>query len=797
VAPRSPTVTVVVLNYNGVHHLETCFTSLSRLDYPPDRLEVMLVDNGSTDGSVAYVEDQFPNIRVLAIGENLGFAAGNNRGASQARGDHVVFLNNDMHVDPGFLVGLEEAMQSDREAVSAAAKILNWDGTKYDFAGATSNFAAYGGQVGYGQEYDPGRFTEIEPVLFACGGAMLVDRRVFLEAGGFDESYFAFYEDVDLGWRLWLLGHKVLFAPNALAFHRHHGTIGSTPAFRKELLYRRNSLLTVIKNYDDRNLGRVLPATLLALAAGVVDSAVRAGKLDLASFASPNLVPPDDAPLVLDKRTASTLVALHEIAHDLPSLFDKREQIQARRRRSDEELAVLLQPFVPMIPATSPDVVSAAVDGFGVLDIFANAPRRVLVVSPDILPFAGLPTVGSALRAWGIAEGLRSKGHDVRMTMPREAVERFPGRVPPEAERTAWDAGNLFEQVLAALPDVVVICGWPPAAFLYQHPGVPVVLDQAGPHLIEREFAEFGDPAENAEQKLAALSIADYFTCSGARQFEYFSRWLERAGWSERDIRERAASIPFSIDPRLPERQDSDELTFVYGGIFLPWQDPSRALKVVVEELERRDRGKLQLLGGKHPWGRIDTGVFDDLYAQLGQSDRVAVSEFLPYDELGSIYSRAHVAVDLMLRNRERELAFSTRTVVYLWYGLPVIHSDYSELSEYIREYDAGWTVDPEDEAALRAVLEDIFENPGCTAVKGRNAQRLVQEQLTWDRTIEPLDGFVRRPSIRARAATSAYRTFAPPTLLDKIRRTFRAQGVPGLTRKAARVAKQRLTRPG
>jgi glycosyltransferase involved in cell wall biosynthesis len=127
----------------------------------------------------------------------------------------------------------------------------------------------------------------------------------------------------------------------------------------------------------------------------------------------------------------------------------------------------------------------------------------------------------------------------------------------------------------------------------------------------------------------------------------------------------------------------------------------------------------------------------------------------VPYEELVEEYRHAHVAFDLMKHNSERELAFTTRTVVYMWCGLPVVYNDYSELSEYIREYDAGWTVTPEDREAIRAVIDEIFTYPERVAERGRNAQRLVRERLNWDLTIQPMECFVRWAEIRPSADRS------------------------------------------
>ena len=120
------------------------------------------------------------------------------------------------------------------------------------------------------------------------------------------------------------------------------------------------------------------------------------------------------------------------------------------------------------------------------------------------------------------------------------------------------------------------------------------------------------------------------------------------------------------------------------------------------------------------------------------------------HDELIHRYTHAHIAMDLMERNPERELAFTTRTVEYLWCGLPVIYNDYSELSDYIREYDAGWIVNPEDKQAIADVLNNIFDHPEQVAQKSQNARRLAHERLNWKNTIMPMDNFIRHPRMRS-----------------------------------------------
>lgn len=259
----NPSVSLVVLNWNGREHLGSCLDSLAALDYPRDRLQLILCDNGSTDGSVDFVRNHFPNVEVVALDQNYGFAEGNNRAAEHATGEWLGFLNNDMHVEAGW-IGLMLAPLNDRPNLACvSSRILNWDGSAVDFVGGGVNFQGHGFQPDHGlarSDHDHAR-----PLLFACGGAMMLRRDCFVELGGFDADYFAFFEDVDLGWRLNLLGYDVWYAPEATVYHRHHGTADRVPAHKLRLLYERNALFTIYKCFDDENLAAALPASLMLL----------------------------------------------------------------------------------------------------------------------------------------------------------------------------------------------------------------------------------------------------------------------------------------------------------------------------------------------------------------------------------------------------------------------------------------------------------------------------------------------------------------------------------------------------
>jgi GT2 family glycosyltransferase len=320
VSAALPSVSVVVVNWNGRAFLSAALPSIAALDYPRELVELIVVDNGSTDGSVAWLRATWPAVRVLAYDRNLGFAAANNAAAATAAGDVLALLNNDLRVDPAWLRCMVEGMRA-TGAAAAGSRILDWEGARYDHDGAAMSFDGHGTSRRHGRCYAGEAGGLPSDALFACGAAMLVARERFLASGGFDPDYFAYFEDVDLGWRLWVEGARVVHVPAAVAYHRHHGS--GLPAERRTRLLERNALAGVVKNYDDASLARVLPAALLLVAAR--------------------------ARLAGGERAAPYRDTLARFLAELPRWRAKRAVVQASRRRPDREILPLF--VAPLRPS--------------------------------------------------------------------------------------------------------------------------------------------------------------------------------------------------------------------------------------------------------------------------------------------------------------------------------------------------------------------------------------------------------------------------------------------------------------
>src|SRR5829696_4776600 len=379
-----PSVSVIILNFNGCRHLEACFRSLIEQEYAGS-IELIMVDNGSADGSVELMRAQFPQVRLIINPQNVGFAPAVNQAARVAGGDYLALLNNDARAAPDWLAQLVELAERRREegVACVASRVLGWDGETIDFIMGSVNFHGFGAQPYFRIPADrlhPGE----EQLLFANGGAMLVDRTVFLQIGGLDDDYFAYFEDVDLGWRLWVCGYQVVLNPKAVAYHRHHATASTMYPYQTRLLFERNALLTIIKNYDHEHLQRVLPVALLLLikravmeSGGLVDRK----DFDLRRRDGEELFPRIEVP----KSLISCLLAVDDLLAMLPRLYAKRDRIQAMRKRADHEIMPL---FRSPLSANFGDyypysvMVEQIVKHFDIDTMFDDAkPTRLLILS--------------------------------------------------------------------------------------------------------------------------------------------------------------------------------------------------------------------------------------------------------------------------------------------------------------------------------------------------------------------------------------------------------------------------------
>jgi GT2 family glycosyltransferase len=305
---------VVIPNLNGAHLLEPCLAALAEQTLLPAR--VVVVDNGSTDGSVELVRDRFPAARLVTFSENRGFAVAMNAGIAEASADLVALLNNDAVAEPRWLEELAACLGRHPAAAAATSKLLSAsEPGRLDGAGdgLTRSFLPY--VHGHG-EPDDGRFGEEVEVFGASGAAALWRGSVLRELGGFDERFFAYYEDVDLSFRARLRGYEIWYAPRSVVRHARGGTAGQHVDFA---LFHpvKNRWFMILKDAPTRTVARRLPA----IAAG---EAFFWGRM------------------VRRRAPGALLRAYREVVRRWPELHGDRRKIQGARTISSRRLDALL-----------------------------------------------------------------------------------------------------------------------------------------------------------------------------------------------------------------------------------------------------------------------------------------------------------------------------------------------------------------------------------------------------------------------------------------------------------------------
>jgi len=242
-------ISIIIPNLNGLHHLKVCFDSL-RIQ-SEKQFTVILVDNNSSDESVKFTEEYYPEVQIIKNKTNNGFAKAVNQGIKYSieklNSDYIILLNNDTECDRNFLKEMLKGFEN-KETGSVACKMLNFsDRTIIDDAGDFVKMTGSPYARGFGEK-DNGQYDKKEFIFGACAGAAAYKREVFGSAGYFDEDFFAYYEDVDFSFRLQLAGYKCFYNPEALVYHKRGATSKSNSGFQVKMC-EKNLIALRIKNY--------------------------------------------------------------------------------------------------------------------------------------------------------------------------------------------------------------------------------------------------------------------------------------------------------------------------------------------------------------------------------------------------------------------------------------------------------------------------------------------------------------------------------------------------------------------
>lgn len=317
-----PRVSIIIINWNGRDNLHRCLQSLANQTFTD--FEILVVDNGSDDGSTRLVRDEFPQVRLLEQSENLGFAKANNIAAAAARGRWIALLNNDAFPLPAWLEELVAAADTHPEYGSFASCLLR-HGRAGIVDGAGDSYHVFGRpwRNGHNQPL-AGQWMRPGAVFGPCAAAALYRRDVYLDLGGFDESFFCYLEDVDLAFRMNLAGWPCYYVPNAKVFHIGSATQGRHSAFTRYHGHR-NLVWTFIKNMPGRLFWLYLPGHLALNFASLIGFALRG-------------------------QATAVWHAKRDALRDLRRVLQQRREIQGTRRITPTEMkSRLRRGFIPLL----------------------------------------------------------------------------------------------------------------------------------------------------------------------------------------------------------------------------------------------------------------------------------------------------------------------------------------------------------------------------------------------------------------------------------------------------------------
>lgn len=760
-----PLIAAVLVNYRGADDTIACLRAFDDIDWPADRLELIVVDNASGDGGADRIRAAVPRVRVIDSPTNSGFAAGCNLGVASTTADYIGFINNDAKPDRSWIRAAVDVMAGDHSIASVACKVLDWDGKLVDFVDASLTF--YG--MGYKREVtlpDAPAYAEGRDVLFATGAAMFVRRDVFADVGGFDERYFMFYEDVDLGWRLNLLGHRVRYVPESVALHKHHASMNKFGQWREDYLLERNALYSMIKNYDDETLARVLPGAMaLAVRRGMVRGGVDTSVLDLQRGAGRE----DEDQLSISKRGLAPVFAIDTLVSELPALLRDRERVQAARRRSDRDIFPLFRQALE--PAEGDpgylEGYRAVVEGLGIEGHFATR-RRVVVVTGDPLT---AKMAGPAIRAWEIATAL-SEEHEVELITTQSCEVSHP------RFRVRSVDGYRELRKLEQWCDVLVFQGFLLEVYPWLKKSRKVlVVDIYDPfHLEQLEQAR--DLGERDRYAAVINSVntlneqlrrGDFFLCASDKQRDFWLGQLAALGRvnpltydDDETLRSLIAVVPFGVADAPPVRTRKaikgvvpgigpGDKVILWGGGVYNWFDPLTLLHAVDQVRAKRPDVRLFFLGLAHPNPDVPAmrmaAQTRELAGELGLTGTHVFfnEDWVAYDDRANYLLDSDIGVSTHLDHVETAFSFRTRILDYFWAGLPVVATEGDALADVIDAEALGVTVPPQDAAALADALLRILDDDEFAAQCRANIAG-VARRYQWASALRPLVEFCRDP---------------------------------------------------
>ena len=712
---REDVISVVIVAGDDV---DAALDAAVRIDEDLPGITLQHVIVGSASDLQERVSGRLPDATAVVVATDANLAAARNAGAEKARGAYLAFVERDAFPEQRWLGGLVDAIRANANAALAASKVL-YDDRTVAYTDAALTFAGEPISPRAGKP-DSNDVTRPFDVLYPSPWAFLIETKAFRWVGGFDSELTPHVEHVDLGWRLWIAGLRVVAAPESvLRLAPNHSFAERRP--RPAL----GGLGMLYKNLGEASLSRAIAASL-ALADDTTAPAFRTS---------------------------------------LPALGEARIAVQSLRRVLDSEILPLFRrpTAAGSVDEQAADEVRRTLD----IDAIFTHRHRVLVVTPDVLQAT---MAGPAIRAWQMAQAL-NKEHEVQLVTTVRCDLTHPDFV-------VRHVGDAELQGLVAWADVVIFQGHIMANHPWlRHSDTILVADIYDPmHLEVLEQSRDVPPPSRREAVRVTVEVlneqlarGDFFLCASDKQRDFWIGQLAGVGrinpaiYDDHENLDNLINVvPFGISDEAPVATRKvlkgvlpgiavDDKVILWGGGVYNWFDPLTLIHAVDRLRSRVPNVRLYFMGMKHPNPLVPAMQMASrtrrLAADLGLVDEHVFfnDDWVPYTERQNYLLEADVGVSTHLDHVETAFSFRTRILDYLWTSLPIVATAGDSFADLIEHHGLGITVPPDDvealEAALFRLLTDDDFAQGC-----RDATVGTVAEFRWERVLEPILEFCRHP---------------------------------------------------
>lgn len=791
---RPALVSVIIVDSGRFDDILSSIESVERGDWPRELFEILVVTPPTGAQGSDPLTALGDRIRIVRTKSESTATAAMNAGASRARGQYLAFLDAGAEAGSGWIRRAVKTFHGGIQIGAVASRI-------------THPTAELGADSASGPSTVAGDLPR--DLLFGPRNALFVRAAVFSQVGGFDERLSAAYDDVDLGWRINLFGHRVRYSPTSEVRARTTEADGSDESFEDQYLRERNALIVLYKNLDEANLGKFLAGALgLAARKSVTESGLHQSAGPGGSHAA-------DSDHSVRKDALAGLYGIDRFVEMIGDLAGARADIQLQRATRDDAVLPLFETAgisFGVGDSARPGAREIA-DAMGI-----NAPNgrvRVLVITGDLI---GPRMAGPAIRAWNMCEQLAAR-NDVRLVSPIKATRAstmFQVFHTPD-DRTLRD----HEQ----WADVIVFQGY----VLHQFRSLArsqkiMVADIYDPlHLEQLEqardtrFEDWNEHVILASEVLnEQLARADFLLCASEKQRDFWLGQLSAVGRvnamtyeADNSLRDLLDVAPFGLDPEVPAQErhaikgtvpgiGPDDKVLLWGGGIYDWFDTATLLRAMAKVVQTHPDARLFFLGVAHPNPGVPVmkaqAATFELSDELGLTDKYVFfnREWVAFDDRHNYLLDADAGVSTHYEHIETAFSFRTRILDYLWARLPMVTTRGDGFAELIDSTPLGITVPEQDVDALaEAIIRVLYDEE----VRGRVAEAIdeVRDGFAWSHALEPLTAFCAAPRLAPDRGRDAHRHVQrmPDPSADAIRARHHGIG------KAARLASHYFVKEG